>query len=56
MLKVKELFKLVALEVLIRGVKEHVLLRKLYALLNRILLNIKQVMENYIRVEETNLL
>jgi len=48
MLKVEELFKLVALKALIRGVKEHVLLRKLYALLDRILLDIKQVMENYI--------
>jgi len=56
MLKVEELFKLVALKALIRGVKEHVLLRKLYALLDRILLDIKQVMENYIWVEETNLL
>lgn len=40
MLKVKELFELVALEALIKGVKEHVLL-KLYALLDRILLNVK---------------
>jgi hypothetical protein len=46
MLKVEELLDPVALEALIRGVREHALYRKLYALLDRSLLKVKQVIEN----------
>jgi hypothetical protein len=56
MLKVKKLLELVALEALIRGVREHVIQRKLYTLPDRSLLKVKQVMKNHIRVEDANLL
>jgi uncharacterized protein YjfI (DUF2170 family) len=52
MLKMKKLLELVALKALIRGVKQHALYKKLYALLDKSLLKVKQVMENHIRVEE----
>jgi len=52
----KKLLELVALEALIRGVKQHALYKKLYALLDKSLLKVKQVMENHIRVEEVSLL
>ena len=56
MLKMKKLLELVALKALIRGVKQHALYKKLYALLDKSLLKVKQVMENHIRVEEVSLL
>jgi hypothetical protein len=56
MLKVKKLLELVALEALIRGVREHAIQRKLYTLPDRSLLKMKQVMKNHIRVEDANLL
>jgi hypothetical protein len=56
MLKVKKLLELVALEALIRGVREHAIQRKLYTLPDRSLLKVKQVMKNHIRVEDANLL
>jgi hypothetical protein len=52
MLKSKELFQFVALEALIIEVKEYVIRRKLYALPNKSLLKMKQVMKNHIRMEE----
>lgn len=56
MVKVEELLKPTALEVLIGGVREHTLWRKFYVLLDKSLLKVKQVMKNYIRVKETDLL
>jgi hypothetical protein len=52
----KELLKLVALETLVREVKEHALWRKLYVFPDKNLLKMKQAMENHIRVEKTSLL
>jgi len=43
MFKVKELLKLIVLEVLIRGVREYALWRKHYVLPNKSLLKVKQV-------------
>jgi len=51
MVKVEELLKSIALEVLIGRVREHTLLRKFYALLDKSLLKVKQVMKNHIQVE-----
>jgi hypothetical protein len=51
MVKVEELLKPTALEVLIGGVREHTLWRKFYVLLDKSLLKVKQVMKNYIRVK-----
>jgi hypothetical protein len=56
MLNVEELLELVALETLIKRVREHVIWRKLYALLDKSLLKVKQVMKNHIQVEEADLL
>jgi hypothetical protein len=56
MLNMKELLKLVALETLVREVKEHALWRKLYVLPEKNLLKMKQAMENHLRVEKTSLL
>ena len=56
MLKVEEFFELIALEVLIRAVKKHVIWGKLHALLDKSLLKVKQNMKNYIYVEEADLL
>jgi len=56
MLKVEELIEPVALEALIKGVREHVLWRKLYILPNKSLSKVKQFMENHIQFEEANLL
>jgi hypothetical protein len=56
MLKVEELIKPLDPEALIRGVKECSLWRDLYALHDRGLMKVKQVMENHIRVEEVNIL
>jgi len=52
MFKVKELLKLIALEVLIRGVREHALWRKHYALPNKSLLKVKQVVARVRRRSE----
>jgi hypothetical protein len=56
MLKVEELIEPVALEALIKGVREHVLWRKLYILPDKSLSKVKQFMENHIRFEKANLL
>jgi hypothetical protein len=56
MLNVEELLELIALETLIKRVREHVIWRKLYALLDKSLLKVKQVMKNHIQVEEADLL
>jgi hypothetical protein len=56
MLKVEEFLELIALKVLIRAVKEHVIWSKLHALLDKSLLKVKQDMKNYIQVEEADLL
>jgi len=56
MFKVKELIEPVALQALIRGVREHVIWRKLYALPDRSLSRVKQFMGNHIRVEKASLL
>ena len=56
MFKVEELLELVTLKALIREVREHAIRRKLYALLDKSLLKLKQVMENHIWVEEVDLL
>jgi hypothetical protein len=56
MFKVEELIEPVALQALIRGVREHVIWRKLYALPDRSLSSLKQFMENHIRVEKASLL
>jgi hypothetical protein len=45
----KELFKLVTLEALIREVEKYVIRRKLYAIPDKSLLKVKQVMKNHIR-------
>jgi hypothetical protein len=56
MFKVKELLESVALKALIRGVREHIFWIKIYALPIKSLLKVKQVMENYILVEEVDFL
>ena len=56
MLKLKDLIELIALEALIRRVREKHLWKELYALLDRRLLKVKEAMENYIRVKETSTL
>jgi hypothetical protein len=56
MFKVEELLELVTLKALIREVREHAIRRKLYALLDKSLLKLKQVMKNHIWVEEVDLL
>jgi hypothetical protein len=56
MLNVKELTEPVALEALIKRVREHVIWRKLYVLPDRSLSKVKQFMENHIWVEEVSLL
>jgi hypothetical protein len=53
---VNELPEPIALDALIIGVREHILWRKFYVLLDRSLLKVKQVMKNHIRVEEASLL
>jgi hypothetical protein len=55
-LKVEELLEPIFLEALIDKGKEHTIWRKLYALLDKSLLKVKQVMTNYIWVEEANIL
>ena len=55
MIKVEKLFESVALEVLIRGAREHVTQRKLYALVDKSLLKVNQVMKNHIQVENASL-
>jgi len=52
MLKVEELIEHVAFKILISGVMRRALWKKLYALPNRSLLKVKQVMENHIQVEK----
>jgi hypothetical protein len=56
MLKVEELIEPIASEALIKGVKEHVLWRKLYVLPYRSLSEVNQLMENHIQIEGVNLL
>jgi len=56
MFKVEELLELVTLKALIRQVRKHAILRKIYALLDKSLLKLKQVLENHIWVEEADLL
>jgi len=56
MFKVEKLLKPLALEALIREVREYTFYRKLNALPDRSLLKMKQIMKNHIRVEEANLL
>jgi hypothetical protein len=51
MLKVEKFIESVNIEALIRKVKEHALLRKLYTLPDKSLLKVKQIMKNHIRVE-----
>jgi len=55
-LKVEELLEPTFLDALINKGKEHTIWRKLYALLDKRLFKVKQVMTNYIRVEEANML
>jgi len=52
MLKVKELTELIASKALINGVGECSLWNDLYALANRSLLKVKQVMQNHIQLEK----
>ena len=56
MLKVEELLEQVALEALIIRVREHFFQKKLYVLLDKNLLKVKQVIENHIQVKEVSLL
>lgn len=56
MLKVENLIKSVAFKALISRVKEKALWKKLYALLDRRLLKVKQAMESHIQVEEASTL
>jgi len=56
MLNMKKLIQLVASEALINGVRECSLWRDLYALPDRSLIRVKQVMENHIWVEKANIL
>jgi hypothetical protein len=56
MIKVRELFKPIDLKVLTREVREHTFWIKVYALPVKSLLKVKQVMENYILVEEVDFL
>lgn len=56
MFKVEKLLELVTLKALIRQVRKHAILRKIYALLDKSLLKLKQVLENHIWVEEADLL
>ena len=48
MFKVKKLLEPVALKAFIKGLREHTFWIKLYALPDKSLLKVKQVMENYI--------
>jgi len=48
---VEEFIELVNIKALMRKVKEHALWRKLYTLLDKSLLKVKQIMKNHIRVE-----
>jgi hypothetical protein len=56
MIKVRELLKPIDLKVLTREVREHTFWIKVYALPVKSLLKVKQVMENYILVEEVDFL
>lgn len=55
-LKVKELLEIVVFEALIIGVRGRPLWKNIYALPDRSLLKVKQVMKNHIRVEDVSVL
>jgi hypothetical protein len=56
MLKVKKLIEPVAFKAIISGVKRRSLWKELYALPKKILLKVKQAIENHIQVEEASVL
>lgn len=55
MLKAEKFFEPITSKALISGVKEKILWKKLYALLDRRLLKVKQAIDNYIQVEEVSM-
>lgn len=56
MLKVKKLIEPMTFKAIISGVKKRSLWKELYALPKRILLKVKQAIENHIQVEEASVL
>jgi hypothetical protein len=55
MLKAEKFIEPITSKALISGVKEKILWKKLYALLDRRLLKVKQAIDNYIQVEEVSM-
>jgi hypothetical protein len=55
MLKAEKFIEPITSKSLISGVKEKILWKKLYALLDRRLLKVKQAIDNYIQVEEVSM-
>jgi hypothetical protein len=56
MVSVENLIELIATKVLISGVYNYSLYERLYTLPGQTLLNVKQVMENHIRVDKISMI